>query len=438
MKAQTQEQATTQEQQAQHVLSYRFPEDKEYRSKQGTFTELRDFVNDFNWLDLRALLDCSYIKHNALGEVRPSDSLIEHFINPLPVSSPTKEAKETKQIRQAKQTKQITTIRSKSNREHEACFIRLHEQVTVTCVETGISFSCQLPLPEKLNLEVLHPLSFFSNVQSVIRSYSNKGIFLESELSNQVLSGMLLTILRHKKLLVCHDYVKANLCLQRVKLETLSKALRFFSSLPSTLDMPQLHLVPEAMYDFHSVPISLSKEQIIADRTELMILNFIKVCKGEVEGENRIAGTILKTRKEKAGAKVRLYGGNADIEHRQALSREKLAQKLLEKLMHLHPVPFVSQAFYSLLEARIEAFIYLGTEKRTETANQILERFNGSEHIKIAKELAALFATTKTETLENSLFTFSQELEQDLGQWKGQKRKFNLFAKEVIKEKENE
>jgi len=165
-----------------------------------------------------------------------------------------------------------------------------------------------------------------------------------------------------------------------------------------------------------------------------MIQNFIKVCKGESEGETRIAGTILKTKQEKIGAKVKIYGGNIDIEHRQALGREKLGKQILAKLQTLFPVPTFSQAFYDMLYSKLDAFMFLGTEKRVEISKQIVEKFG--EH-KLGRQLAELFATTKTETMELGLTTFSQELEQNLGEWKGQKRRFNLFASKVVNEKEN-
>jgi hypothetical protein len=428
-----------------HVLTYRFQNESIYHKEYGNYTDLRDFVNDFNSLDILALLNCHYIKKNNLGNFNLSDRLIEHFINPLPDKLDLSRIKE-KQTAQTAQTAskvgksllkpiaQSVSYYVKANNEHKACFIHLYEHTTVTCSETGISFSCQLPIPGKLNLEVIHPLSFYSNVRDVIRTYSNQGIFLESELSAQVLSGMLLTILKHKKLLICHDYVQANLCLQHAKIQTLSSAVRYFNGISSSLSMPQLHLIPEAIYDFFHAPISLTKEQIIADRVEVMIQNFIKVCKGESEGETRIAGTILKTKQEKIGAKVKIYGGNIDIEHRQALGREKLGKQILAKLQTLFPVPTFSQAFYDMLYSKLDAFMFLGTEKRVEISKQIVEKFG--EH-KLGRQLAELFATTKTETMELGLTTFSQELEQNLGEWKGQKRRFNLFASKVVNEKEN-
>jgi len=88
-----------------------------------------------------------------------------------------------------------------------------------------------------------------------------------------------------------------------------------------------------------------------------------------------------------------------------------------------------------MLYSKLDAFMYLGTEKRIEISRQIIESFGED---KLGKELANIFATTKTETMELSLSSFSHELESDLGEWKGQKRKFNLFASQVIKdEKDN-
>ena len=426
------------------VLSYRFAGDKEYRTLEAQQSDINDFLNDFSWHGVNDLFARSkYIKRSKIKALQPNDSFIEYFISgsikdavrlaqaKMPQAQPNQPKRKTLAL----QTQVTEVLRQKRNLEHDACFVRLHEFVTVTCTETGISFSCQLPVPDKLNLEVLHPLSFYSNVQETIRAYSKKGIYLETELTAQVLAGMLLTILRHKKLIVCRDYVKANLCLQKIKVENLSFSVRFFNSLPSAVSLPQLHLIPEALYDFYNAPISLTKEQIIADRTEIMLHNFIKVCKGDTEGETRIAGTILKTRNEKSNAKVRIYGGNADIEHRQATGREKLGKQILVKLQTKYPVPFHSQVFYDMLYSKLDAFMYLGTEKRIEISRQIIESFGED---KLGKELANIFATTKTETMELSLSSFSHELESDLGEWKGQKRKFNLFASQVIKdEKDN-
>ena len=47
-----------------HVLTYRFQNESIYHKEYGNYTDLRDFVNDFNSLDILALLNCHYIKKN--------------------------------------------------------------------------------------------------------------------------------------------------------------------------------------------------------------------------------------------------------------------------------------------------------------------------------------------------------------------------------------
>lgn len=411
------------------TLSYRFADSMQTHTLQGTQKELIAFLDDFNWFSSKALINaCAYLKPRALGSVCvkplvPIDPIIQHMFAPIVEEPAIKvqpiERKEPVKVKHVV-TSVAASVRSIRNRDHERAYIHLADDTTCTCTETGISFKVTLAAPLRLNLEVLHPLAFNNNVESLILSYRKSGIHLEKELERQVLAGMLITTLRHKGLLACTDYPAANLCLQRAKGETLSHVLRFIAGSKSTKGMPSLRLIPEAIYDTAYIPMGMTQAACIDDRVEIMLQNYVKLCKGEGEGETRHTSI---WQKPKDTGKVRIYGGNLSIESRQADAAAKHADILLDKLNNeIH----ITQTVKDHIERQIDAFAFLGTDKREKIAREIIHMFPTS---KTAKELAALFARTKTETIELGLESFTQSLESELGEFKEVKRKFNLLSK---------
>lgn len=280
---------------------------------------------------------------------------------------------------------------------HKQINVHLLNYTDCTCVETGISYAVKLPSIRGMHMSTLHPLSFYKNVEELVKSYINKGIALENELDTQVLAGCIITALRHHKLLRSNDYISANLCLQKALPKLLSEFLRFFVYTKSTNQMPSLRLIPEALYDVGHVPAHMTREECFADRIGVMLVNYLKVCRGENEGYTRIAGASFERRIKDT---VRVYGGNLSIERRQTNKLQELAYDLLEKLEHEFPEGYTT--FIEYLEEQIDALAFLGKEKRKQIALEIKNKFKDQ---KTATELGRLFVTVNMETVEHNIST---------------------------------
>lgn len=377
-----------------HELTYCLWNNPKQHTKRGNLEELHMFLQ---CMQTKGIYSNRFAEGVPFQEVKPVHNDLPEFIthNVIRPLQGVMERQETK-------NKPEVVLRKIRNREHEKVYVTLQDATTCTCIETGISYKVNLPMSLDVHMQTIHPFAFFSNVQDAVRSFGNKGVYLEKALERQDIAGMLITALRHHKLLKCSDFVSANLCLQRAKAETLSVLTRYFTNARSTKDMPSLRLVPEALYDTGYIPYGLSKEALISDRVEIMLINFLRVCKGEGEGNTRHI-SVDRTSSKSAGS-VRIYGGNFSIEKRQADASQKNAYVLLEKLEH--EIQDISNVFVEWLEGKIDAFVFLGGEQREQIAKLIREKFGEQ---KTAKELARLFGSVKTETLELGLETFSHK-----------------------------
>lgn len=300
-------------------------------------------------------------------------------------------------------------VRRKRNREHEHCYIVLHEENTVTCEETGISFTCRLPIPAQsqaapaANLSTLHPLSSFIVVEDVIRRYYKTGIRLEAELDSQVLAGMLITILKHKGLLFCKDYVKANLYLQAATPATLSYAVRYFHNLPSTLGMVGLALNLEDRQVIRNIlkRSGLSEQQQAQQQAEVQLLNYMKAVKGESYTDD----PAIAQPKPKDKAKVRLYSDPVVSQSKNVKAKMQQASLLLSKLdKSAHPMLF------ELLRTSIKNLVFLSDKVKQDVAQRLVTAFPGNDQ---AFELSRIFADIATDKLEDDLLTFTQQIEHD-------------------------
>lgn len=326
--------------------------------------------------------------------------------------------------------------RKKKNREHEQAYITLHEQTTVTCEETGITYNVNLPIPQvaqaykAANLSTLHPLAFFKNVEDVIRQYYKTGIRLESELDAQVLAGMLLTILKQKNLVICKDYPKANIFLQNATKGTLAYAVRYFHNLPSSLHLPALSLYLDDSVFINiildSAPLSaMQKKQ---QQAEFMILNYIKACKGE-STIDETAHIRIETKKDKK-SKVRIYYDPAVKAHKQVKDDTRVALDLLDKIQKEAPHHNV---LFSLIKGQIKMLAFMSDKARGEIAHRIITSFPNNNN---ALVLSQIFSETDTKDIENDLFSFTETIEKDLETYQKQKKVKVDFLSKLVKKDE--
>ena len=309
------------------------------------------------------------------------------------------------------QTVALENIRHvKRNRIHEKAYITLHEEQIVICGKTGISYCVRLSAPSALQLETLHPVAIYSNVANVMQTYIKRGMRLESQLEPQVLAGMLLTILKHKDLLVMKDAKKANLFLQQATVETLSFAVRYFYNLPSVLGKPRLSLMLEdtqhVLDSMWKVP--LTEKQKHQQEAELFILNYVRACKGETVEERHIQ-RIVKPLHAKDTLKVKIYTDTVKQERKQVQAAKVDAKALLNRL----PVLTLEDSLtVSWVNSQLSMLQFLNDDARKNTATRILSTWSMFDS---AQELADVFTQTTSKTLEDDLLSFSHTVDKEAG-----------------------
>lgn len=338
-------------------------------------------------------------------------------------------ANKAKAWREASKAQQIVKP-ARRNREHEKCYITLHEEITVTCEDTGISYTVRLPIPTalnaSLNLPVLHPLAFAENVQTIMQRYSKHGVRIETELEAQVLAGMLLTILRSKNLLICKDAPKANMFLQAATRETLGFAVRWFYGRPSVVNFPALALqlddasrIREVMRD-----VPLSPQQKATQEAEVFILNYIKACKGESNKDEAAHIHIQPSKKEQK--KVRVYTDLVVQQVKDSQKASKTGENLLAKLVSQHPGQH--NLMFGQIKTTLKILAFASSKLREDIARKLRDTFPGNE---AASELAVMFAAIKQDAIEDDLLSFTQTIKaevQDFQATKG-RMKFDFMSK---------
>lgn len=308
----------------------------------------------------------------------------------------------------------------RKNRQHERAYIVLHEEQTVTCEDTGISYTVRLPIPtainDVLNLPVLHPLAFYENVRMLMQQYQRTGLRIEQELEAQVLSGMLLTVLRHRNLLICKDAPRANTFLRAATLNTLGYALRFFYQRTSTLGYPALamHLEDSARIKDAFKHIELSDAEKATQEAELFILNYIKACKGESTADEA-AHIQIKPSKH---AKVKVYSDTVVSQTKLAQAGEKQGLVFLAKLVSAYPGQHT--LMFDRIKQTLKMLAFASEKVRKDIAARLRETFPSSSD---AIELAAIFAAIKQDAIEDDLLSFTQTLKKEIEQHQDNKPK---------------
>jgi len=321
----------------------------------------------------------------------------------------------------------------KRNREHEQAYIVLHEEATITCEETGISFVCRLPVPatsqaaKAINLSILHPLAFFDNVQAVLRQYYKTGIRLERELEPQVLAGMLLTIWKHKNLLICKDYARANMFLSAATKQTLSFAVRYYHNLPSTLMMPAISLYLDDSAVIKSVlrNVPLSSLQKAQQEAELFILNYIKACRGESQTDE-----VGHIKPAKQSAKVKLYSDPSLQQHKLVKSKATQAIELLDTITKAQADKSAHSLLFVIIRQNIKMLTYLSDKAKADLAHKIVTTFPNNND---ALTLSRIFADIVTDKIEDDLLSFTQELTRNKQEWQHQNKIKVDFMSKITK-----
>lgn len=316
--------------------------------------------------------------------------------------------------------------RRKRNRVHEKLYIYLHEEQTVTCEETGISFKCALPAPASLNLAYVHPLAHFQNVQDVMKAYKRSGIRLEQELEAQVLAGMLLTMLRNRNLLLCKDAPKANLFLSAASKDILAYAVRWFYSRTSTIGFPALSLYLEDTQRIAEVQQGikhLSPQQIASQNAETFIIKYMQACRGESVLDE---AAHIKLAPSKEQRKVKIYTDNLVQQHKAAERKGKDGNALLGRLVSAYPGQY--SLLFTSIKTNLKGLAFLSEKFRMQVASKLRDTFPANSD---AIELAEIFAHVEQNAIEDDLESFTQSIKKDVTEFKRMKVDFMSKIKKV-------
>lgn len=312
------------------------------------------------------------------------------------------------------------------NRQHERAFIWLSDQTTVTCERTGISYSCALPAPAELNLETIHPFAFYQNVLDVVKQYGKQGLVLEEQLSSQVLAGMLLTALAHHGLLVCRDYVRANLIIAQASKATLGFIVRNLTRLTSGERLPALalHLEDMDFIDQLMARAPLTDLQKIGQQAEVLLKNYIAAVQGESGAiDQGHANATRKANEKKAQITVRVYSDPIKNALSKTDSAEAQAVVLLDRLEQRAKREMLegySSAVWSLFRSNTKLLTFLSEKAKQQMIVKIQEIFGTAD--KQAQNLIALYKGVDTSALEEDLLGWQSELEEEKTKWQAQNK----------------
>lgn len=359
-------------------------------------------------------------------------------------STPNQPSSFTHKEVQATQNIQIV----RRNTVHKQASIKLEKEQLVICPITGISYICQLPAPARLQLSIQSPLASYDAVRTLIQSYYKTGVKMESELEPQVLAGMLLTILRYKRLLpdaAIKDTKKANLFLQQATPHVLSYAVRYFYSLASTIGKPCLSLTLEDDTCLRSYGLFQPNKDGYSKESEIFILNYIRACKGETVKERYIlpastsvkilpanlTGVIGKGFSNKSvgigseKVKAKIYTDKVKQQVIQAKDASTEGIQLLGKL----PMLAGNGLFAQQLKGQILMIQFLSLDARQQVRQRIIANWPSNQD---AHRLADLFHTLDTKAVEDDLLSFTQTVAAEQATWQEQKKGLVNFAAMLV------
>lgn len=301
----------------------------------------------------------------------------------------------------------VSQMEVKRNRLH------LGTHTRCVCEETGIVFGVELPNPLDVSMTLLHPFAFYSNVDKFVRNYQRHGLRFDL-LEQQVLAGMLITILAHKKLSVCYDPIKANENLRQAEKTALITAIGYFNFLQLTNHLPQINLLDS---DWRSS----------GSWTSSKLLSYISICKGTDQTVQALHAHEKKTGKIQAkrycpkcqstdcacptADKVKIPQTEQAKQEIVLKQDTRTMNQLLEKLElnNLH----VSKATYKLFKARISKVAVMTQQAKEQFIEELYDVFDSDENIKTLSALAFTIRSVNTDEIQKDLLTFTQELEQE-------------------------
>lgn len=296
-----------------------------------------------------------------------------------------------KRIKEDKLFKPLA-IRFHNNIKTPANIAHLGTHTRCICTETGISFAVSLPSPLHTTMTLLHPFAFYANVQTFIKDYQRKGIPING-LDNQVIAGMLITVLKHKGFGIARDYVKANLRLREINKRTLTWCLAFFRRCEGRYNQPQMNLEAQG-------------------NPTTQLLQFVQILKGEDDTVQALH--IIEDKQKRVKAKV--YQTKEDEEAAKLKNDIHVLLNFLERIQKSNPVWSLNDTLFTSFEQRIRKLAIYNDNAKEQLIADIMGSFGENEN---TKGMEVIIRANDMTELQKGIFSFSMELERDLEEFKG-------------------
>lgn len=284
--------------------------------------------------------------------------------------------------------------------QHSAIKIFLANETAITCRETGISASIKLGSQYGTHLEWLHPFSIYENVNRQLRQVRAFGKLPHQHFNRNELAGILISVLKHRKLLRAKDFISANLYLQKASDHTLSLLINFAESLSGNSEarLPSLSLL-DVRVSSGAADYVLS-ENLGKTHAEIQLLNWRRDVIAAQENFSR-SKTAPQERKAKS---VKVYKTDKTAQEAKEFQETKSKET---KLLGILKERYKGQQGYSGILTKIgfniETAKFLTKPTRQNAAAEIRSKFPQSD--KEAWELAALIAGMETSELEKDLLS---------------------------------
>jgi len=394
-----------------HQLTYRFRGEKEVNHIQGTMAEMVEFLDDFNWTSTYQVLTNfgkKYSNNNkrnqqALGlfperiQVLPTSPIEWHFIFPI---QDTVEIEKYARIKGDKPKENNGEI--KTHKGVKGIYpgpLELNTHTVTICELTGIAWAAELPSPLFTGLKQPHPFSHFHNVREMITRYQNHGIKIE-KLGKVVISGMIITSLRHMGLVGKVNGIKANDRLSKGSIAVLIRFLNHILSAASVKSYPMINLESDGSID----------ERLLA---------YIAI----VTGQDTTVKSLHAPQKKENRVKVKVYQTYGALEAAHIEEEKAEAKEILGRLKKNYSG--VNKDTFKEIENAINSVMLMGLEHREKMADKITNTF-GPRSVE-AHDLALIFTGIANDRLTKEVESFGQQIEAERNEFVEEKKKINLL-----------
>jgi hypothetical protein len=266
--------------------------------------------------------------------------------------------------------------------------LHLHTHIECVCQDTGIIWAASLPCPMPFKAEMTHPLATLGNVERFIQAYQRTGQPV-SALHENVLAGMLITLLRYKNWMYCRDSVKANHRLQTVNKKSLTYAISYFYNAEARVEK----ITP--------LPIINLLENSQEDITQ-QLLSFINICKGK---DNTIELRHIQPSKKNPSVNVYVRTSKAAQESVTLRKTIKTINSTISSWFDKTQATAIQKQQYTTIYQQVKMLGVITDEQKTILVQDIKTLFNDTIETQAIATL--IIKKANTDVIQNDLLSFS-------------------------------